>query len=232
MGDFTRNLERVRRASTPELVAEELRRRILEGHISPGTQLSEESLGQALGVSRHTLREALRMLCHEKLAVHHPNRGVFVRAPTARDVEDLYRLRRILECGAIEHGPRSHGAAVEELARAVAGGEAAAAAADWLGVGTADMHFHQAIAKLADSGRIDELMKGILAETRLVFHAVADRRRLHEPFLRRNREILGLLQAGRRRLARLALGEYLDAAEQLVLQAFAPARAAERVKVF
>jgi DNA-binding GntR family transcriptional regulator len=55
-----------------------LRTHIMEGLFPPGTRLSEEVLGQALGVSRNTLREAFRLLCHERLAVHQMNRGIFV----------------------------------------------------------------------------------------------------------------------------------------------------------
>ncbi len=39
-----------------------LRSRISEGYFPPGTRLSEDSIGGALGVSRNTLREAFRLL--------------------------------------------------------------------------------------------------------------------------------------------------------------------------
>ena len=80
------------RASTAGRVADVLRTRITEGHLSPGTRLSEEDIGAALGVSRNTLREAFRLLGHERLLVHEFNRGVFVRRLTVDDVRDLERV--------------------------------------------------------------------------------------------------------------------------------------------
>lgn len=56
-----------------------------------------EAIGRALGVSRNTLREAFALLSHERLAVHHMNRGVFVPTLTRQDVSDIYTLRGLIE---------------------------------------------------------------------------------------------------------------------------------------
>src|ERR1700685_2371399 len=76
--ELTRDRLTLMPASTADRVAELLRTRIMEGLFPPGTRLSEEVIGQALGVSRNTLREAFRLLCHERLAVHQMHRGIFV----------------------------------------------------------------------------------------------------------------------------------------------------------
>ena len=91
------------RTSTAERVSDILRSRIAEGFFPPGTRLSEDSIGGALGVSRNTLREAFRLLTHERLLVHELNRGVFVRVLTVEDVEDIYRTRRLVECAVVLH---------------------------------------------------------------------------------------------------------------------------------
>ena len=65
-------------------------------------------------------------------------------------------------------------------------------------LGTANIHFHRELVALAGSARTDELMRSVLAELRLAFHVVDDPRRLHEPYLARNRQILRGA-AGRRR---------------------------------
>src|SRR5919197_3921789 len=85
------------RTSTAERVADILRGRIADGFFPPGTRLSEDSIGGALGVSRNTLREAFRLLTHERLLSHELNRGVFVRKLSVQDVVDLYRVRKIVE---------------------------------------------------------------------------------------------------------------------------------------
>lgn len=214
------------RASTVSRVADLLRARITEGQLPPGTRLSEEDIGAALGVSRHTLREAFRQLGHERLLIHKFNRGVFVRELTAADVHDLYEMRRILECGAVRRAVGRCGAAppatalLAPIEAAVGEGSAAAADARWSEVGTANMHFHQALADLAGSPRVSEAMRQLLAELRLVFHVMAASREFHEGFLGDNRAILAMLQAGDFGAADAALVAYLDRAEAQLVEAY------------
>ncbi len=60
-----------------------LRRRILAGEWSPGEKIpSEERLGQDYGVSRVTMRQALRTLVEDGYLVRGRGRGTFVREPT------------------------------------------------------------------------------------------------------------------------------------------------------
>ena len=212
--------ERLGRTSTAERVADVLRDRITDGSYPPGAQLSEESVTAALEISRNTLREAFRLLAHERLLVHKLNRGVFVREIGTRDVSDIYRVRRMLECSAVravaDTSPRwSSGLAA--VARAVEHAEDAAKRGAWAEVGTADVHFHRALTALAGSPRINELMDLLGAELRLVFHTMPDMRALHEPYVPRNREILARLQAGDGTGAERLLAAYLDDAESALL---------------
>lgn len=210
--------QRIAPASTAERVVDVLRERISQGEIAPGSKLSEETLSGVLGVSRNTLREAFRLMSHERLVVHELNRGVFVRTLTPADVADLYRVRRLIECSAVRHASRK---ALDEglpgLARAVAAGQAAAEADDWQAVGTADLAFHQNIAFLEGSPRVDALMRALLAELRLVFHVVNSPRQFHEPYLERNEQILQRLAAYELTPAERLLRRYLDDAEAHIL---------------
>lgn len=223
---------RLGRASTAGRVADVLRTRITEGSLAPGTRLSEEDIGAALGVSRNTLREAFRLLGHERLLVHEFNRGVFVRKLTVDDVRDLYELRRILECGAVRRGAERRSgsgadarwpALLDAVRAAVEEGETAAARGRWLEVGTANMHFHQAVSALAQSPRVDEAMGHLLAELRLVFHVMAAPQAFHERYLADNRAILELLVAEDFERAERAIAAYLDAAEAQLVEAYATA---------
>jgi DNA-binding GntR family transcriptional regulator len=208
------------RTSTAERVADILRTRIAEGFFAPGTRLAEDAIGGALGVSRNTLREAFRLLTHERLLSHELNRGVFVRMLSVPDVIDLYRVRKLVECASV----RSVGTPppdLSEVARSVTDGENAVDRADFQALGTANLRFHVALAGLAGSQRVDELMRGVVAELRLVFHVMGDPRRFHEPYLARNREILALLEAGDGPAAELLLANYLDSAQQQIVSAYA-----------
>jgi DNA-binding GntR family transcriptional regulator len=209
--------ERLDRGSAAERVADVLRERIMEGFFAPGSRLSEAALCAALGVSRNTLREAFRLMAHEHLVAHELHRGVFVRVPSEEDIADLYRIRAIVECGALRNLPNPTEARLDAVREAVRDGTRAAEAGNWQEVGTADLRFHQALAALAGSARLDELMRSVLAELRLVFHVMASPREFHEPYLARNEEITRLLYEGETQAAGRILAVYLaDAESQLI----------------
>jgi DNA-binding GntR family transcriptional regulator len=210
------------RTGTAERVAGVLRDRITEGYFPPGTRLSEEAIGAALGISRNTLREAFRLLSHERLLVHELNRGVFVRVLTAEDVIDLYRVRRLVECAAVRHAKPADPDVLSALRDAVAEGDLAVGESRWRDIGTANMRFHRGLSRLAGSPRVDELMGHVLAELRLVFHVMKNPRAFHEPYVARNREIIGRLEAGDSAGAERLLAAYLDDAESQLLRAYSP----------
>jgi DNA-binding GntR family transcriptional regulator len=214
--DLARDRALLERTSTAERVAGILRDRIMEGQFLPGSRLSEDTITAGLGISRNTLREAFRLLAHERLLVHELNRGVFVRVLDTSDVVDLYRVRRVIECAALRGVHALTDADAKRLTEAVADADAAAEAGRWQDVGTANLRFHQAIAALHGSPRVDELMRQLSAELRLVFHAMDNARMLYEPYLPRNRAILEHLLAGDNAGAEQLLDAYLaDAEDQL-----------------
>lgn len=208
------------RTSTAQRVADILAARIAEGFFKPGERLSELDIGTALGVSRNTLREAFRLLTHQRLLSHELNRGVSVRKPTVDDVRDIYRVRRLVECSAVRE-LTSRPDEYETLAKAVADGDLAAREERWRDLGTANIHFHGALAALAHSERINELMTVLSAELRLVFQQMADPRRFHERYLPRNHEILERIAAGDGAGASELLSVYLDDAETQLVEAYA-----------
>ncbi|HEY3953702.1 MAG TPA: GntR family transcriptional regulator [Streptosporangiaceae bacterium] len=217
---LTRDRVLLAQIGTAERVATLLRDNIADGVFPPGTRLSEEAIGQALGVSRNTLREAFRLLCHERLAVHELNRGIFVPVLTGEDVVDLYRLRRLVEGGAARLAGQASDQARDAVVAAVAEGEAASGAGDWQAFRSADLHFHQAVAALAGSPRVDELMRRALAELRLVFHVMKDPEEFHRPFVAKNRVIGQLIADGDGPAAERELLAYLADAERTLLAAY------------
>ena len=219
-GGLTRARSQLSGASAPDRVARHLRARITEGQFPPGSHLSEGALGQALGVSRNTLREAFRLLCHEGLVVHELHRGFSVRVVTVDNVVDLYRSRRLLEGAAVRQCADATPAARIAVVDAARLSEGTAEHEDWQGVQTAIMRFHQAIVGLAGSRRLDELMRQMLAELRLAFHALAEPDQVLSPFVDRHRVVADLVLAGAGAQAERELVTYLGEAEREVLTAF------------
>ena len=208
---------RLDRMSAAELVAGTLRGWISQGHLPPGARLSEGELCEALEVSRNTIREAFRLLEHEHLVVHRLNHGVFIRTLTAADVTDLYLVREMTEVTGVRAAGTADDLRRARVGEAVASGNRAAAAGDWAAVATADLKFHESLAALAGSPRLDEIMERVLAELRLAFAVAEDPAAFHRPYLHRNAELAQLLQAGQ--LGRLEdeLRAYLAQARDQVL---------------
>ncbi|WP_372670390.1 GntR family transcriptional regulator [Amycolatopsis kentuckyensis] len=220
----------VSRQSTAERVAGVLRKRIAEGFFLPGGRLSEQDIGNALGVSRNTLREAFRLLTHERLVAHELNRGVFVRIPSVEDVVDIYRVRKIIECAAVR-GVSAKPANFARIKEKVEIGDEAARTGNWKDLGTANVWFHQELAALSGSERVNELVGKLTAELRLVFHIMAEPRRFHERYLPRNHEILDRIEAGDGPGAEQLLMKYLEDAEEQLVGAYADRAEAARAAV-
>ncbi|NMM89135.1 GntR family transcriptional regulator [Rhodococcus sp. SRB_17] len=207
------------RTSRTVRVAGILRELIIDGSFRPGARLSEPDICTALDVSRNTVREAFQILIEDRLVSHELNRGVFVRVPSIEDVAELYICRRVVESAGVRDFDPATGD-LTALADALELAEERLAAQDWTAVGTADIHFHRAIAGLNNSSRIDQLMGGVWNELRLVFHVMDDPHRFHSPYLARNHEIYGALKSGENALAVELLQKYLDDARIQILAAY------------
>lgn len=78
-------------------VVEMLRTAITGGQFAPGQRLIEKDLCDLMGVSRPSVREALRQVESEGLIVTIPNRGPTVSQLSTRDVASIYEVRGALE---------------------------------------------------------------------------------------------------------------------------------------
>lgn len=63
----------------------------------PGTKLSEETVADALDVSRPVVRAALNRLHSEALVELKKNRGAFVASPSIKEAQDVFDVRILLE---------------------------------------------------------------------------------------------------------------------------------------
>ena len=80
-----------------EVVADRIRRAILEGELRPGTRLVEDRLAAEYDVSRHPVREALRTLHLEGLVDIAPRRGATVSSTSPDEVVELLEMLAALD---------------------------------------------------------------------------------------------------------------------------------------
>jgi len=73
-----------------------VKEKILKGEYEPSERLVESKLAEQLGVSRGTVREALRMLTKDEL-LEQKESSLYVYNPSPDDILDIYECRRSLE---------------------------------------------------------------------------------------------------------------------------------------
>lgn len=94
LGSITRTTRR-------ELILERLRSAVTSGQLLPGTHLAETELSAQLGVSRGTLREALRHLQEDGLLAKDARGRLSVRVVSPEEVAEIFAVRFALESLAI-----------------------------------------------------------------------------------------------------------------------------------
>lgn len=85
-------------------IRDHLRQLILDGMISPGTELSQVHVARSLGVSRTPVREALQMLGKDGLVSVEPNHRARVKGFDPAELDALYAHRVLMESLALATG--------------------------------------------------------------------------------------------------------------------------------
>lgn len=101
LSDLAANVLQQQR-STPDLIADALRKAILRGLFQSGQSLRQDEIATQFGVSRIPVREALRQLEAEGLVTLYPNRGATVSALSPAEIQEICEIRIALETTAIQ----------------------------------------------------------------------------------------------------------------------------------
>jgi DNA-binding GntR family transcriptional regulator len=88
------------RRTMTDAVYEQLKAAIVELRIPPGAPLREAEIAQGLSVSKTPVREALGRLEQDGLVTLNSFRSATVTDYTARDLQEIYELREIIEVAA------------------------------------------------------------------------------------------------------------------------------------
>src|ERR1700749_3730970 len=89
-------------------VAQKLRAAIMSGSFRPGQRLVERELCEMTGVSRPSIREALRLLEADGMVNTVPHRGPVVSTISLEEARQLYDARAVLEGFAGRECARMH----------------------------------------------------------------------------------------------------------------------------
>lgn len=205
----------VNRKTLREQVLAQLRQAIVSGQLEPGARLAEVDLAAQLGVSRGTVREALRTLEQSGLVTEAERTGLCVRRPTTREVGELFDVRASLEAlaAALVMGAADSTERLAQLRSALppeAGDDVSFA--DRV---TRDLAFHERLCELADNGVLLETWR--LLHDRMLVVILSDPGQAARPIMTRDNHepILGAMAGGDVLAAQAAVREHMTRAATL-----------------
>lgn len=135
-------------------MAQAIQQLIYDGSFAPGERLNEAALAQRMGTSRGPIREALRALAGWGLVTPVPNRGVFVRQLSVREMLEVYDLRALLFGFAAERAAqRAEATDHAALAQLLAGMDQAQEAGDASRYYALNLEFHALVVALGGNAR-------------------------------------------------------------------------------
>ncbi|TPG39208.1 GntR family transcriptional regulator [Roseomonas nepalensis] len=206
---------------------DKLREAIVSGHFQPGQRLVEAELCRLLGISRGSVREALRRLEGERLVVITPNRGPSVTELSWEEAVQIYDVRRLLEGEAAALAARRATAAQrEEMEAALEAFEAAVAAEDALGRVGATACFYDLVLAACGNAVVDEILRGLHARINLLRSRSMSRQGRAPESARELRAILAAIRDRAPAAARKAAMLHVQAACAAAKEAMAERRVA------
>lgn len=145
--------------STRESLTSQVYRALLEaivsGELAPGNLHSVAKLAERLEVSRSPVREALIMLADQGMVAFERNRGVRIQQTTARELEEVFSVRLLLEVpAAYRAARRMEPAEVELLNRTLGTVEEFTSAPSLVAHQQMDIGFHRVLLEGAGNRRL------------------------------------------------------------------------------
>ena len=145
--------------SLGQTITERLRDQILINQLKPGERLIADDLALSFGVSRSMIREALLLLATEGFINIVPRKGTFVTQMSAKQANDLFEVRLLLE-GQVASlaAERRTAENLRDLRETADFGLAAALAGNVDQLPALNTRFHNLLADTADNDYLTETL--------------------------------------------------------------------------
>lgn len=145
-----------------DVVFNTLREAILRGDLVPGERLMELQLAAKLGVSRTPIREAIRMLEQEGLAITIPRKGAIVAGMTEKDMQDVLEIREALEELSVQVAcDKITAEEIAKLHRNMKNFEQSLKSGDLKQMAQADVEFHDVIYQATDNPKLINMLNNL-----------------------------------------------------------------------
>ena len=179
-----------------ERIYEEIVRLIVAGELPSGAPIDEKELTEKLQVSRTPFREAIGTLAKEGLIEIKPYRGFFVRSFTRKEIDDLYELRKTLECFAVELAvPRMSDRDIAGLEKVLDAAVEALRNRDMGTYGLRDREFHETIAERSENAALIETLSRLALQIQICRTIANESKEFAERAAKERDDILKALRA-------------------------------------
>ena len=211
------------------IVAQKLREAIMSGTFKPGQRLVERELCEMTGVSRPSIREALRLLEADGMVNTVPHRGPVVSTISFEDARQLYAARAVLEGYAGRECARLRDpAVVRRMGGALTRLKAAFAKSDMIAVLEAKTDFYAALIGGCQNAFIERMLKPLHDRiTLLRITSMSQPKRVNKS-LREVTAIWRAIQSGDEDLAERCCVDHIKAAAVAALDMIERSMASEK----
>jgi DNA-binding GntR family transcriptional regulator len=221
MPTMTSSAPNVRGAGLAGAMVAELKQLIYTGEYKPGERINEAALALRMGTSRGPIREAIKVLAGLGLVTAVPNRGVFVRQLSVRELLEVYELRGLVfgyaADRACDNFTEEHGRQFEQLLAAM---DAACEAEDGTLYYELNLQFHALILVVSNNQRAHQAYDDYVKELHLVrrkyFNVPGNMRRSNQE----HRAIYEAIVASNKPAARAAAEHHITAGRERLLANF------------
>jgi DNA-binding GntR family transcriptional regulator len=200
-----------------DLAYDELRERILDLRLPPGSLVNEQALASDLEMGRMPVREAIARLAIDRFITVLPRRGTVVTQVGLDDVLDIFEAREAIECG-VAHivANRATGADLATLRRLVEAADRARDGTDHEAFLRDDHAIHSFLVHMVRNSLLQDAADRLLLHNLRFWRTYWASRPAQHATMISHGSLLGALEKHDPEHAEKAMREHLDASRQLL----------------
>lgn len=219
----------IKRQSLPDVIADDLRGRILSGELAEGETIRQEALAEDYGVSRMPVREALKRLNAEGLIQWHTNRGGTVTKHSLEEIAEIFDLRCLIETDLFRRAiPRMNASHFSDCEAILKRMDASYDDNDIETWGVLNHQYHTALYAASERGLTNEILDRISVQSDRYVRMHLSVMKQRAPARTEHHELLELARAAQINEACDLLTRHILRSKDQLLEMIASKRSAER----
>lgn len=155
--------------SLTDSIYHKIKKSIIFGDLSPGSQITEQEIAAELEVSRTPVHQAILRLDNEGWLKLNPKRGIVISTVTSREMRDIYEVLTGLEGMAVarlaSRPPLAHDPVDAEIRVAASGAEEALERADLPAWAEQDDRFHSLLVERSGNPYLASLARTVMEQS-------------------------------------------------------------------